>query len=353
VSAASVLLLKLPALLAHLAAVPLLAMGLRDTLGAGRAIRAALLLALSPALFVNGAAWGQFDVLLALLLLAALVALLRGQPGLAGAALGGALATKLLAVVALPLMGLYVGLRFGLRRLATAAGAGLLVTLLLSLPHVVGGAGRSVLAAYAGAVNYYPYRTAEAYNTWYVLDRYDVLVRGMSPPLARRDDRPAFGPLTFHQVGLAAFAAYTVFLLVLLARNPTPATLVWTLSLHLFAFFMLPTQVHQRYIVPAVAFAAVLATLSRRALALFVGLTITATLNQALDLVRALPAQAAFAGALTQADLPLATRVARDLGGGIGLLNVGLFAFATWALWRGVAPRDTARPLQSPEAGSP
>jgi 4-amino-4-deoxy-L-arabinose transferase-like glycosyltransferase len=345
VSATAVLLLKLPGLLAHLAAVPLAGLGLRGPLGKAHAGRAAALLALCPALFVNSAAWGQFDVLLALFLLAALVALLRGGVWAGGAALGLALATKLLAIVVVPLMGLYVGLRFGFKKLAAWAGAGLLVVLLLTLPHVLGGAGRSVLAAYAGAVNYYPYRTAEAYNTWYVLDRYDVLVRGLSPPLARRDDRPALGPLTFHHLGLLAFGAYTVLLMTVLGRRPTPPVLLWTLGLQLFAFFMLPTQVHQRYIVPAVAFLAVLAPLSPRALVLFLGVTVTATLNQGLDLVRALPTEAAIAGALTTADLPLATRTARDLGAGIALVNVALFAFATWAFWREVVLPGPAAPV--------
>jgi hypothetical protein len=115
------------------------------------------------------------------------------------------------------------------------------------------------------------------------------------------------------------------------------------MGLQLFAFFMLPTQVHQRYIVPAVAFLAALAPLSPRALVLFLGVTFTATLNQGLDLVRALPTQSAIAGALTTADLPLATRTARDLGAGIALVNVALFAFATWAFWREVVrPRPRA-----------
>jgi 4-amino-4-deoxy-L-arabinose transferase-like glycosyltransferase len=344
-STASILLLKLPGLLAHLLAVPLGASGLARPLGEARARQAAAFLALSPALFVNSAAWGQFDVLLAFFLLAALVALLRGWPGAAGAALGLALSTKLLAVVVIPLMVLFAALHFGRKRLLAFGGAALLVLLLLSLPHVLSGAGRGVLSAYTGAVNYYPYRTAEAYNTWYVLDRYDVLVRGMSPSLARRDDRPAVGPLTFHHLGLLAFAAYTALLLAVLARRPTPRALLWALSLDLFAFFMLPTQVHQRYIVPAVVFLAVLAPLSARALFLCLGVTATATLNQALDLVRALPGRAALAGALTTADLPLATRTARDLGAAIGLANMALFAFATWAFWREVVSPGASDPL--------
>lgn len=336
----AILLLKLPGLLAHAATVPLSLLGLARPLGAAGARRAAILLALSPAFFVNAALWGQFDVPLTLFLTAAVVALLCDRPVAAGAAAGLALATKLLAVVPIPLLAVWVWRRHGPRALVRGVGAGLLVVLLIALPQVVAGRGAAMLRAYTGAVDYYPFRTAEAYNTWYLLDRYDVLVRGLSPPLVRRDDRPAFGPVTFHQVGLAAFALYTLLMMAVLARRPTPLVLLWTLGMHLFGFFMLPTQVHQRYIVPAVGLLALLAPLSRRGLALFVGVTVTATLNQALDLVRALPAASAVAGTLTTADLPLATRTARDLGAAIALGNVALFAWALAAFWReAVAPR--------------
>jgi len=202
VGALAILLLKLPSLAAHAAAVPLVLRGLTRPLGAPGARRAAILVAVCPAFFVNGALWGQFDVLLTLFLMAAVVALLLDRPVPAGAAVGLALATKLLAIVPVPFLALWIWRRHGGRMLARSISAGLLVVLLLALPHVLAGRGDAVRKAYTGAVNYYPFRTAEAYNTWYLLDRYDVLVRGMSPPEARRDDRPALGPLTYHQVGL-------------------------------------------------------------------------------------------------------------------------------------------------------
>ena len=202
-----------------------------------------------------------------------------------------------------------------------------------------------MLRAYTGAVNYYPFRTGEAYNTWYLLDRFDVLARGMSPPLVRRDDRPALGPITYHQIGLAGFSVYTALMLAALARRPTQLVLLWTLGMELFGFFMLPTQVHQRYIVPAVGLLALLAPLSRRGFVLFGVLTATATLNQALDLVRALPFESPVAGALTSAQLPLALRTARDLGAAIALVNVLLFAWALVAFWReAVAPKGEPAP---------
>ena len=60
----------------------------------------------------------------------------------------------------------------------------------------------------------------------------------------------------------------------------------------------------QRYVVPAVAFTAVLLAVRPGTRWLFLGLTLTATLNQALDLCRALPVAPLVPGALTAAVMP-------------------------------------------------
>ena len=344
----AVSLLKLPSLLSLFLAVPVALGGLRRRLGEDGARMAAILLATSPAWFVNAALWGQFDVPLARLMVGAVLALLAARPVLAGVVTGLALSTKLLAIVPVPLLALWVWRRQGWRALARASAAALLVVLLLALPHVLAGRGRAMLRAYTGAVGYYPYRTVEAYNTWYLLDRYDVLVRGLSPPEARRDDRPALGPLTFHHLGLGVLAVYSFALLVVLWRRPMAPVLLWCAALQLFGFFMLPTQVHQRYIVPVVGLLALVACGSRRGWPVFVGVTVTATLNQALDLVRALPAGPLPWGALAAADLPLATRMARDLGAGVALANVLLFAWALLAFRKDLAEEAEVRGLEPP-----
>src|SRR5688500_681131 len=58
--AGSLLLIKVPNLLAAAAHAPLCALAARRLLGEGPSRRVAMLLALSPALFVNAALWGQF-----------------------------------------------------------------------------------------------------------------------------------------------------------------------------------------------------------------------------------------------------------------------------------------------------
>ena len=334
-------LLKLPNLLGALAGVPLCLLGLRAPFGEMAARSAATAYAVAPAFFVNGL-WGQFDALLAFFVLAALVAALHDRPGLVGLALGLGLATKLLAIVAAPLLAVYLLRRGGLKAVALGTAAAAATILVVSLPHVLGGAGDAVLRAYTGAVHYYPVRTAEAYNTWYVADRFDVLVRGLSYPLIRRDDRLALGVVTYRALGLGAFALATGALAVALWRRPHPRLLVFALTLHLFAFFMLPTQVHQRYLLPAVAIAAVLVAIRRDTAWLWIGLSLTATLNQTLDLARALPTTPVVGGALTADLFALPLRTWRDLGAIVGLFNLALFLTAAWAFARSRPAADSA-----------
>src|SRR6185503_12726618 len=144
-------------------------------------------------------------------------------------------------------------------RLAASVAVGVAVMAGLALPYVLGGAGRQVLDAYRGAVGYYPFRTVEAYNGWYLADRIDIFLRGLPAAEARADTRTFAGPLTHHHLGLVLFGACTAFLLWRLWRSTTPRTLVLVTAVELFAFFMLPTQMHQRYLVPAAVVAVLLA----------------------------------------------------------------------------------------------
>lgn len=346
VSATSVRLLKAPNLVAAMAHAPLCAIGLRRFLGPESVRRVALLLALSPALFVNAALWGQFDALLSLLVLAAVVALLHDRPGWAGAAIGAALATKLLAVVAVPLAVVWTWRRSGPRGVAAGCAAGAVVMALLWMPYALAGAGAPVAAAYRGAVDYYPFRTVEAYNGWYLLDRFDIFVRGLAARDARLDTRAAFGLVTFRHLGLAAFGAYTAALLALLWRRPSRTALAWTLAAQFFAFFMLPTQMHQRYLLPAATLAALLAPLSRRGRILVIGLAAAATLNQGLDLGRAVLEQALTVDPLAVGDPPAWRSAIRIAASAVAAANVALFAWMT-----AVLARETAAATPLDDAG--
>jgi hypothetical protein len=334
----AIVLVKLPSMLAWAAHVPLCLAGLRGPFGPRVAAIAALLMAVSPPLFVNAALWGQFDALASLAILAAVVALLNGRPVWAGIAIGVGLATKLLVIVAVPVLAVWAWRRHGARTLLAAVAAGLLAMAVLALPYVAGGAGRQVLAAYRGAVGYYPFRTVEAYNGWYLADRVDIFLRGRPAAEARVDTRTLAGPLTHRHLGLALFGACTAYLLAVLARQPTSHGLVLVSTLQLFAFFMLPTQMHQRYLVPAAVLATLLAGWSRRAALLFAGLAVSATLNQGLDLWRAVLDHAVATDPGAVLNPPAVRGFLRAVASAVALGNVGLFAWALATLRREIAP---------------
>jgi hypothetical protein len=340
--AAAVVLVKLPNLLAWAAHVPLVERGLRVPFGADAARRAAIVTALSPPLFVNAALWGQFDALLSLLIVATVVCVLHERAAAAGTALGLALATKLLAVVAVPVLAAWSARRLGWRRTFAGAGVAVVVMAAVALPMIAAGAAAPVLAAYEGAVGYYPYRTVEAYNLWYVLDRFDIVVRGMSAAEARTDARVAFGSITHHHLGLAALAAYTALVAWWTARRPTAHGLVLALALQFFAFFMLPTQMHQRYILPAAVLAGLVAWRSPKLAVFAVALGVSATLNQGLDLARSV-VDHAIAVDPAAVPSPAAARNAIRLPATVvAVFNVLLLAWATAVLPREM--EDVPRP---------
>jgi Gpi18-like mannosyltransferase len=340
----AILLLKVPNLLAYLAAVPLCAYGLRKPFGIVHARTAALLSALSLPLFVNAAAWGQFDALLTVLVMAAVVALLHDRPLRAGALMGVAVATKLLAVVVVPALAVWIWKRFGAASLVRSALTGLLVVAVLCAPYFMAGAGDRLMQAYTGAVGYYPVRTAEAYNGWYLLDRYDIAVRGRPAPEARLDTGRMIGPITFRAAGVAAFAAYTLMLVVGLVRRSTRSALVCAAALSVFGFFMLPTQVHQRYLVPAAALLGMTAAVSASRLWLWAGVSLTAALNQTLDLARAVLDHAVATDPVAAATLSVpgyrgTIRLAACV---VAVANIVLFVWATRIYWREVATEHAA-----------
>ena len=102
---------------------------------------------------------------------------------------------------------------------------------------------------------------------------------------------------------------------------------------------MLPTQMHQRYVLPAAVLAALVAPLSRRGAILFAALAVSATLNQGLDLGRAVLEQALIVDPAAVADPPRWRAAIRLAATVVAVGNVAAFAWMTAILGRETAPR--------------
>jgi len=229
----------------------------RGMSGPGRGLAAAALYLLNPAVLIAGPMWGQVDAAGTFLFLASLVALARPRYALAAAlAVLAGLVKPQFGLVLLPVAVVAIQDWRTARRLtpvlraalgAAATYLGVVVPLLLDpIRHV-----QFVLRVSADK----PFASASAPNPWALLLGYRV-----------PDDGYAI-------LGAALLVAGLAAALLPLRRGHDLATLLTVGVLVVFAFYFLPTRVHERYLFPALALLAPVAVMSWTGLAAYVALS--------------------------------------------------------------------------------
>lgn len=246
---------------------------------------AAALWFLNPAIIYNSAWWGQIDSLLCLWLAGAVILAARGAWLQSGAVLALGLLTKVQALVAIPV----------LFSLAVASGAGALLTAMAAtfavfglalLPFLIFGGFDQILEIYSGAVGYYPFPAMGALNFWALLQWADQHINGYASRLI--DTTPIFGDLNAFQIGLAALSVFVLLVCLALTlrlrlqrRWPggmLPPAAFASAALYI-GFFNLPTEMHERYVLPALAFLPLASLVERKRLLILIGLSITTFIN--------------------------------------------------------------------------
>jgi len=231
-------------------------------------LQAALIYLLNPAVLVAGPMWGQVDAAGTLLLVGSLVALAEGRFGLAGvlAALAGlakpqfglvALVVLVVAALAWQRGGRWQPLARSLIGLGGAAAA---VSLAFGLSPI------AWLGLVADLAASKPMTSLNAPNMWALLVGFSV------------DDAP------YVVIGGALLLAGLAASLLPLRRGHDLATLLTVGMLIAFAFYFLPTRVHERYLFPAMAIIVPLAVVNSRRMAAYASLSVAF----AISLVRAM-----------------------------------------------------------------
>lgn len=295
---ATLTLIKLPSLCADLATLALIYSTARRWHTARGAALLAGLYALTPAVWINVAWWGQIDAAL-LLPLVGMLLLLDRRGGWSWALWAVAFTIKPQAIVFAPI--LYAatlrlhGVR-GIARGGAIAGATLLAA---CAPLVLAGQEAGLAQSLLGAVGRFPRLTNNAYNLWYL-----VMV-GLNT--GGFDTGQSIGALSYRTIGvvLVGGAALLVgaVLFVRSASLPMRAKAAATLAL---AFFALPTQIHERYLFLCLVFFILAATGDGRMLVPYIVLATSALLNIFGGLVAFWPAANA---AINATPLPLSLSV--------------------------------------------
>jgi Gpi18-like mannosyltransferase len=274
-------LIKLPAITADLLATGVVYNLVRSRHGKRPALVSAAAYAFNPAIWYTSAWWGQLEALYALPMLLSLSAASRVRQGRAGAWLAAGVLVKPHAAVIAPLLALVNWRQGGWRALARSGLAAALVVVLVLAPLAWAGELPALWAGLRASAGRQLFLTMNAHNIWYLLTlgRGSFAARGGDPLY---DTALLLGPLTGWHLGLLLLGAWSLYVLWALwrcERPEAPGTLFLAGSALVAGFYMLPAEVHERYLFPALTLLAPLLPERRAARWLYLGFSLTLFLN--------------------------------------------------------------------------
>lgn len=248
-------LFKWPAVIADLATALLLYYSIRRRQSITFAVSIGLVYVLLPNIWHNSAVWGAVDSLPALFVLASLESSVRRRLHWMWPLAILAMLTKPQACIFLPIW-ICLSLR---PQMPTARdvliGAGAVLCLLVALLFPFRNALAGVWETYVGASGFYPFTHLNGFSVWF-----------LGRPLASsqldgnllehylRDDAVQLLGLTARQLGYLGMLLVTGYVIAIIwrLRRSIPA-IHWAIRILPLAFFVLSTQMHERYLYSAVA----------------------------------------------------------------------------------------------------
>lgn len=238
-------LLRLPAIFADLLTAVLIFRALHKR----RRFRLSLLLAISylfnPAILFDSAYWGQTDAVHSLLILLSITLLDEGRIAWSWASMTLATQAKPQAYIFFPLVLILTGRKFGWRSVAKGGLAALVTFLVIISPFLYRGTIDSLLKHYFATVAPQGYLSLNAHNLWWLLSGGNGWINDTEMPQLLSSLGVTF--LTYRTIGLLLLGAFTLLALYRLYNNQRVDTIYATAAFLGFAFFMLPTQMHENY----------------------------------------------------------------------------------------------------------
>jgi dolichyl-phosphate-mannose-protein mannosyltransferase len=220
----------------------------------------------NPAVIYNAAVWGQFDAVYTFFLVLSLMLALKSKPIPSAVAFALGLLTKPQGIALLPLVVLLIFKKSGVKNLLYSVVAFVVTVFAVVLPFEgIGNPVTFLLNNYSSGYVYYHFTSVNAFNLWGLFGLW-------------MNDGYLF------YVGWALFgavAAFTLYMVHKRRRISGDLIAIFAAFMLFFAFFMLPTRIHERYMFPAISMLALIFPLLKRTRLLYAVLTGTLLVNQA------------------------------------------------------------------------
>jgi dolichyl-phosphate-mannose-protein mannosyltransferase len=289
------------------------------------------LYAFNPATIYNTAVWGQLDAVYTFFLVFSLILALKSKPLPSAVIFALGLLTKPQGIALLPLVALLIYKKNGLKQLGYSIVAFTATIFLFVLPFEgIGNPITFLIKTYSTGYMYYDVTSVNAFNLWGLF------------ALWMKDGY-------FFFVGWALFGAVAFFTLyVVHKRLGVSGDLIAIFAgfMLFFAFFMLPTRIHERYMFPAISVLALLFPLIKKLRPLYVVLTATFLINQAYILNWLIVSYPNALPNLTGDPIVLV----------VSIINLIMLLYALVLMWKelkgkGLLKTEPAKLIQAQESG--
>ena len=282
-------LLKVPASLADIGISIVLLVEGKRLLGRAAGLGAAAIYLLNPVAWYNSAFFGQVDSVHTLLMLTAIVFANRGRWSWCGAMAAAAVLAKFQAIVIVPLV-VFEAWRYArIRGLGRVCIGAIVASFWILLPFALSGILHEIITrSYINVVGQFDHLSWSAFNLWRLLGNEHFpdtsIPRIVALAAANGQASIALSDswllwFSYRKISLTVFSIVVAILLSLHARRTDSMKRFQTGGLLVLAFFLFPTEMHERYAHPAVALLAIWAVSDRWRERVFFVLSMLLVLN--------------------------------------------------------------------------
>jgi len=268
--------LKLPSNLFDIGISALIFFYLRKRMGRRWAFLATAAYAFNPATIFNASIWGQFDAIYTFFILLSLILILEDKPRASLVSFAFAVLSKPQAFAFLPVIVLLVIERFHWKERILSFLSFSAIILLFIVPFYPENPIDFVFRLYLGGYSQYRFVSLNAFNLWAFV--------GFTV-----QDTESILPLLTYQI--AGWILFGILLcLILYCVGPESfskrynSLTIYLTYLVFFAFFLVLTRMHERYLFPVIALSLLSLTYTKKATLIFGVVTGTVLFNQAYTL---------------------------------------------------------------------